>query len=192
MKNMLIFLTASVVLLGCQKDESNAITTPAEIKQSYYHLTLGDSLRYNPDYVMWIDSLISIKSKKYFVVRNFPSDEFTRRHFLRKDSDENVYIINSYDTTSTEYLLIKSDAKENESWNFKGTSVATMVSRTDTVITEAGIFTKCMQIKIQWWSLEYEILWFAPNIGLVKREFDTASARPILVGNLALKSYKLK
>lgn len=167
------------------------MTPVTAVPETYFRTTVGDSLVYGT-YVMSVESTVALKGRNYVLVNNFPCSEFSRKYAVRRDAEGNVFVVRMSDTTETEYPLLKAGVKTGTSWSYIAGATATVESTTDTVICGAGTFKNCVKLRIQWWSLEYDILWFAPGIGIVKREFDTASARPIAVGNLELSNYRLK
>lgn len=191
MARLLSYSVVTILMIGGCNNDASVVGSGTGVQETYFHTTVGDTLQYGT-YTLTIDSAFERNGHEYVRVSNFPTSDWSRRYAVRRDAGGNIVVVNMIDTTWTEYLLLKSEAGIGTSWAYMGGSTVTLESRTDTVVCAAGKFTGCVKVRIQWWSLEYEILWFAPGVGIVKREFDTASARPIAVWNLELSNYRLK
>jgi hypothetical protein len=198
-------------LAGCSLDE-NSIENPQVPARSphtieYIHLAVGDSLGYNwtgldtaiGAFFAHIDGKAVIGHKTYFNVVDYPIGGPTT--FLVRETDNgDIYALGLFDTVAienaVEKLLYKTSARTGSSWNFSffgDTIQCTMVSRSDTVKTYAGIFRNCLRIRIFYvgW-FEYEDQWLAPGVGLVKRDIESIFGHSLFMPLLDLKILKLK
>jgi|SRR5467141_328593 len=208
----LVFIVLSIWFVGCSRDENaiDNLTVPVHSSRTihYMHLVIGDSLGYDwtaldtasGAFYAHIEGTSYIRGQTYFKVVDYPvGGGYPITFLLREGSNGDIHALGLFDTVKIENavdgLLYKTSAQKDSSWDFYfygDTIKCIMVSRSDTVKTYAGIFRDCLRIRIQYWWGESEDQWLAPGIGLIKRDFETISARPIFMPLLDLKVLRLK
>src|SRR2546426_9742561 len=205
-------LVFSISLAGCLRDENTVeyalVQTHSPRTIHYVQLAVGDSLGYDwaaldtgfSDFYAHIEGTTLRQGKTYFNMVDYPIAGAYPQSFLIREADNgDIYEVGLFDTAiiekAVESLLYKTSAQVGDSWNlyfFGDTIKCTMISRSDTVRTYADFFRGCLRIRIQYWWGEYEDEWLAPGVGLVRRDFQTISARPIFMPLLDLKDVRLK
>jgi len=198
-------------LAGCSLDENPIVNPQLPARESrtiqYIHLAVGDSLGYDwtplgtaiGAFYAHIDTKAVIGNKTYYNIVDYPIGGPTT--FLVRETDNgDIYALGLFDTVTienaVEKLLYKTSAQTGSSWNFSffgDTIQCTMVSRSDTVKTYAGIFRNCLRIRIHYvgW-FEYEDQWLAPGVGLVKRDIESIFGHSQFMPQLDLKVLRLK
>ena len=80
-------------------------------------------------------------------------------------------------TNPTEYLLYDFSAEAGNSWMApepwydNGLGIITLVTKTDTIATNAGTFYNCIRLN-HFFAMDYSYdEWFAPGVGLVQRDY---------------------
>ena len=206
-----IWILLIIWLAGCSLDD-NPIGNPQIPTRSsrtiqYMHLAVGDSLGYDwtplgtaiGAFYAHIDRKAVIGNKTYYNMVDYPIGGPTT-FLVREDGNGDIYALGLFDTVTNEYavekLLYKTSAQTGCSWKFcyfGDTIQCTMVSRSDTVKTYAGIFRNCLRIRIHYvgW-FEYEDQWLAPGVGLVKRDIESIFGHLLFMPQLDLKVLKLK
>jgi|ERR1051326_733237 hypothetical protein len=210
MKQPILFVL-SICLAGCSLDE-NPIENPQLPARSshsiqYMHLAVGDSLGYDwtpldtaiGAFFSHIDAKATIGNKTYYNIVDYPIGG-PATFLVRETDNGGVYALGLFDTVTidnaVEKLLYKTSAPTGSSWNFSffaDTIQCTMVSRSDTVKTYAGVFRNCLRIRISYYGwAEYEDQWLAPGVGLVKRDIESIFGHILFMPQLDLKVLKLK
>lgn len=159
----------------------------------YIHLTVGDSLGYgapnhtNSGHYATVTGIENIRGKTYYrfkryLIGNWPPEVM----LMREDSDGNIFIA-KYD--SSEALLYRTNVEVGTIWIHPvfETLSCTLESRTDTIRTTYGMFANCLRIKI---GCEYQ--WLAPNVGLVKRDYQCPTLSTVFLMTADLKDIRLK
>ena len=146
---------------------------------NYFPLSIGNWWRYQDVYVAepyftdttFVFDTLSINNILYYTVGTNP---LYPNHF-RYDSIGNVYIsLND----STEQIRYKFDLMEGDTFMYvhpiwPETTVVTVISTTDTLWTNAGFFSECIQLYVDIlgsWDEEFSI-WFAPDVGIVRKYY---------------------
>jgi hypothetical protein len=134
-------------------------------QMNYFPLNIGDYYNsynyysksiayYNHRYVF---DTISVNSKKYYLVSDGYADT------IRIDEMNNVIVWRN----GIDYIRFKLNGQEGDTWVDGSTGkTIKLISKKDSIITEAGLFKNCYKYCIDYPSEKYT--WLAPNIGQVK------------------------
>jgi len=194
----LLLLSVSLLMVCCKEkvgveiadDSQNYISNT----QTYYHLSVGDSVEYNNAHVQTVENAAIINSQEFYGVFGVVLRDTVWDFYLRMDDSQRVYIYNFSPRAQKGFsLLYKLSASAAQTWTtdlFGDTVMFTMESRTDTVTASVGTFYDCEKIKIQYSSTEYEEQWFAKGLGLVKRNYVGESSA--LFPNLLVSKFAMK
>jgi hypothetical protein len=203
-------------LAGCSLDENPIVNPQSPVHASrsihYIHLAVGDSLGYGwrgvegyPDpfnigFYTHDEGITVLDGESYHRVADYPlSDWWPPTILMREDNEGNIHALFFSDSGNVQNtslsILYKTSAGVGGSWSFfyyPDTLTCTLVSRSDTVETNAGIFRNCLRVRIRYTWYAYEDHVLAPGIGVVMRDFETYTSPPIFMPWIDLKDLRLK
>ena len=111
---------------------------------------------------------VVINNREYF---KFNEYRIGQNVLFRNEGDS---VFSFFD--STEYLMYNFSANIGDSWiardvNSQETGAMTLLSKTDTIVTPSGTYYNCIKF-YHFLGVDYAYdEWFAPNIGLVRRDY---------------------